>query len=708
MATRFYLSSVAAGISPTFNGSWEATGAAVRRMLDTVKQSEFETLTVACGSTAGPIDVLVAQYVSAPLSGDQTISGAIKGQLRTYEDNAALDARMQCVIWVRKADGTSRGTLVASDTSALASEFATSLTNREVPLGSPVTPSSVAALSTDRIVVEIGYRKHEAAATNRNVQMRLGAPSGTDLPEDETDTTDLVPWIEFADTLTFTAPTALVTQVATEVLDQSTAVKALVTQVATEVLDQSTAVKALVTQVAVEVLANFPRFYVNAVVTKQQKTKIKYDKKTVWYDETGGTSDIWRSIDEATPDDADYITTLANPTAAIYEGAIYPIEPPLNTTAHILRVRHFKVGDRTSSITAELFEAGGVRATMVLTPTTTPTTVSYTLTGAEAAAITDYHRLFIRFTGATTGGGSSTTLAVSWFEFETVGATSTTHQLGFFAMAFISPWFTSNAVIEKTITVAGVTGETPGPPAYGTVDAVIEAAGPTQRKLFYAEAWIAEAFTGVWDGPGISIDALISGPPVVSSLTANAVVLKTSDTLTATANAVIKKNSGTLTATANAIVKKTMPVATFTAAAAILKTQASSLTANAVIFRTQTPTFAANSVLLKTQASTFSANAVVKKTITPTFAADAIIAKTLTPTFAANAVLAKSASGTFAANAVFAKPASGTFTAAAIIGKTQLGSLTFNAVIKASVTGTKTADAIRLRTFWFGRVEDGF
>ena len=690
MATRFYLSSVAAGISPTFNGSWEATGAAVRRMLDTVKQSAFETLTVACGSTAGPIDVLVAQYVSAPLSGDQTISGAIKGQLRTYEDNAALDARMQCVIWVRKADGTSRGTLVASDTSALASEFATSLTNREVPLGSPVTPSSVAALSTDRIVVEIGYRKHEAAATNRNVQMRLGAPSGTDLPEDETDTTDLVPWIEFADTLTFTAPTALVTQVATEVLDQSTAVKALVTQV------------------AVEVLANFPRFYVNAVVTKQQKTKVKYDKKTVWYDETGGTSDIWRSIDEATPDDADYITTLANPTAAIYEGAIYPIEPPLNTTAHILRVRHFKVGDRTSSITAELFEAGGVRATMVLTPTTTPTTVSYTLTGAEAAAITDYHRLFIRFTGATTGGGSSTTLAVSWFEFETVGATSTTHQLGFFAMAFISPWFTSNAVIEKTITVAGVTGETPGPPAYGTVDAVIEAAGLTQRKLFYAEAWIAEAFTGVWDGPGISIDALISGPPVVSSLTANAVVLKTSDTLTATANAVIKKNSGTLTATANAIVKKTMPVATFTADAAILKTQASSLTANAVIFRTQTPTFAANSVLLKTQASTFSANAVVKKTITPTFAADAIIAKTLTPTFAANAVLAKSASGTFAADAVFAKSASGTFTAAAIIGKTQLGSLTFNAVIKASVTGTKTADAIRLRTFWFGRVEDGF
>ena len=46
-----------------------------------------------------------------------------------------------------------------------------------------------------------------------------------------------------------------VTQVATEVLDQSTVLKARVTQVATEVLDQSTVLNVRVTQVAVEVLA---------------------------------------------------------------------------------------------------------------------------------------------------------------------------------------------------------------------------------------------------------------------------------------------------------------------------------------------------------------------------------------------------------------------------------------------------------------------
>jgi len=255
MATRLYFSTVAGNVSPTFDASWGVTGSAVRRMLDTVKVTAFETRSVNLGgSIAGPLDVLVAQYVSAPLSGDQTISGAIKGQLRALENSTLFDARMQCVIWIRKTDGTNRGTLVASDTSALASEFATTLTNREVPLGSPVTPTSVAALDTDRIVVEVGYRKHEVAANNRTVDMHLGAPSGTDLAEDETTTTANVPWIEFADTLTFAAGAAKVTQVAVEVLDLSTVLNAKVTQVAVEVLDLSTVLNAKVTQVAVEVL----------------------------------------------------------------------------------------------------------------------------------------------------------------------------------------------------------------------------------------------------------------------------------------------------------------------------------------------------------------------------------------------------------------------------------------------------------------------
>jgi len=271
--------------------------------------------------------------------------------------------------------------------------------------------------------------------------------------------------------------------------------------------------------------------------------------------------------------------------------------------------------------------------------------------------------------------------------------------------------FTADAALKKTMPVAGATFTAAAAikktitPTF-LADAVLFKNAGTKTLL--ADAIVKKTMPVA--GASFTAAATILKPTSFTDKKADAVLKRTMPVAGASfpANAVIKKNSGTLTATANAIVKKTMPVATFTAAAAILKTQASSLTANAVIFRTQTPTFAANSVLLKTQASTFSANAVVKKTITPTFAADAIIAKTLTPTFAANAVLAKSASGTFAADAVFAKSASGTFTAAAIIGKTQLGSLTFNAVIKASVTGTKTADAIRLRTFWFGRVEDGF
>jgi len=260
MTTRLYFGNGAPPVSPTFDASWEATGSAVRRNLEPFKDTPsaaFESLAVATAlnSPAGAVDVLIAQYVSDPLNGNQTISGAIKGQVRALESATAGDLRMQCVIWVRKTDGTSRGTLVASDASALASEFPiTTATNREVPLGSPVTPASVAALDTDRIVVEVGYRKHENATTSRTGTLRLGNPTGTDLAEDESTTTDNVPWIEFADTLTFTSDYARVTQVAVEVLDQSTVVQARVTQIAVEVLDQSTVVQVRVTQLAVEVL----------------------------------------------------------------------------------------------------------------------------------------------------------------------------------------------------------------------------------------------------------------------------------------------------------------------------------------------------------------------------------------------------------------------------------------------------------------------
>lgn len=223
MATRLYFGTNAPSVSPAFDASWDSTGSAVRRVLETTKEaaSAFESLAVATAlnSPAGAVDVLVAQYVGPQLTGSGTVAAAIKGQVRALESSANGDLRAQCVIRLVSADGlTVRGTLVASDAGALASEFSSAnLTNRKFPKTSPATPTSVAWVAGDRLVVEVGYRKHESATTSRTGTLDLGNPSGVDLAENETTTTQNVPWVEFGDTLAFTNAAVRVTSDVVEV-----------------------------------------------------------------------------------------------------------------------------------------------------------------------------------------------------------------------------------------------------------------------------------------------------------------------------------------------------------------------------------------------------------------------------------------------------------------------------------------------------------
>jgi hypothetical protein len=245
MATRLYLAHTdVPAVSPTFDASWESSASAVRRAADEAKAALLSTGTfvnaavaTALNSPAGAVDIALAQFTTAPLSGSQTISGAIKGQLRALESNAAADLRAQVVIWVRTSAGAVRGTLLASDAGALANEWGTATTNRKFPRGSPATPTSVAAQDGDRIVIELGYRKHENAVTSRTGTIVYGGDAVTsNLPEDESTTTQLVPWIEFADNLVFQVTPTRVTQVAVETLVASTTSDVRVTQVAVEVL----------------------------------------------------------------------------------------------------------------------------------------------------------------------------------------------------------------------------------------------------------------------------------------------------------------------------------------------------------------------------------------------------------------------------------------------------------------------------------------
>jgi hypothetical protein len=148
-----------------------------------------------------PYDVLVSQFISDPMAA-QTISGTIKGQLRVYEDNAAADFCRAVVVKVVSEDcSVLRGALLSHFPPSLVSEFAGSATNRYFPPSTAVT--QVVCQDGDRMVVEVGYRSFNAVTTAYTGYFRFGDNSASDLPEDETDTHDYNPWLEFSQTLTF-------------------------------------------------------------------------------------------------------------------------------------------------------------------------------------------------------------------------------------------------------------------------------------------------------------------------------------------------------------------------------------------------------------------------------------------------------------------------------------------------------------------------
>jgi hypothetical protein len=271
-----------------------------------------------------------------------------------------------------------------------------------------------------------------------------------------------------------------------------------------------------------------------------------------------------------------------------------------------------------------------------------------------------------------------------------------------------------------------------GPEAVGAYSA--DTAGTTSDP----KLTVTYATASVWDGPGPTLDAVIS-KTASASFTANA-VLRVARAGSFTADAAIKRNQ-TGSFTANAVIKRTQSssftanaafrvgrTGSLTADAIVKRTQASAFTANAAIFRTITGSFTANATIMPT----FRADAVVRRTqtgsatadavIMPVFRADAIIRVTQSGTFTANAwlfgttvfgfaadaVLFKTITSTLTADAVLRVARAGSLTADAAIKKTASGTFTANAVIKAAIPGSALADAIRLRTFWFGSVEAGF
>lgn len=121
---------------------------------------------------------------------------------------------------------------------------------------------------------------------------------------------------------------------------------------------------------------------------------------TAWTEDDLTTVTIFDQIDEAAVDDLDYIRTSAPPGANEYEAGLSAVTDPVSSAGHVMRWRRRKdaTGGSTINLTVRLLQAA-VQITSQADNTIPDafTTASYTLSGAEADAITDYTVLNMEF-----------------------------------------------------------------------------------------------------------------------------------------------------------------------------------------------------------------------------------------------------------------------------------------------------------------------
>lgn len=201
MASRFYLSpTVAADVSPSFNGGWEQTGQATRRkMYLKTTLSVVETLTSSSAITV-PItttqDILCYQFVSDPLPAQRLI-GTCSFVMRCIESATTANVTLAGVLAVVSGDGsTVRGTLFSTFNTG--TEFATGTAATRFWVTQALTDLTI--VQGDRLVLEIGA--HAAGPTaGTTYTMRSGYSSATDLAYSTGVTTDNNPSLELSQTL---------------------------------------------------------------------------------------------------------------------------------------------------------------------------------------------------------------------------------------------------------------------------------------------------------------------------------------------------------------------------------------------------------------------------------------------------------------------------------------------------------------------------
>ncbi len=207
MATLIYLpSSGNAAITPSTwlfaNQINPLTFAGVLNKISSALTTKLE----ATGTTS-PITKAMLRYVIGPLAG-QSISGTVRMIMSCMESNAGANANLAMAVKIIQPDGSDRATLLAvtsSDSAAAPYELTVSPLSTKIAYTSaeiePLTLTTQTATAGDYLVIEIGFRS--ATTTSRNISLRYGDAAASDFAYTVGLTTDLNPWVEFSQTLTW-------------------------------------------------------------------------------------------------------------------------------------------------------------------------------------------------------------------------------------------------------------------------------------------------------------------------------------------------------------------------------------------------------------------------------------------------------------------------------------------------------------------------
>ncbi len=141
-----------------------------------------------------------------------------------------------------------------------------------------------------------------------------------------------------------------------------------------------------------------------------------------WQNQAGSQTNMYQSIDESSVDDADYIrTTMATGTESTTFGSSN-VTDPVSSSGHTVRWRARVVNlvDDTINLSITLRQGGTLIATARSGAITDAsfTDGSYTLSGAEADAITDYTALNFMFVKTGTNDDAGIRVEVSFVELE--------------------------------------------------------------------------------------------------------------------------------------------------------------------------------------------------------------------------------------------------------------------------------------------------